>query len=410
MESNVPTIAEASIDEACRCIAGLCSPLEAEPVPLTQASGRCLRDSVVAPEDLPPFDRSAMDGYAFRHDDPSIRFVVVDRLRAGDWRPRALRIGEAVAIATGAALPSAGLQVIPRELVIEQEGAIELRQRPNERYIRRQGEDAHAGTVLARAGTRLNAGILALLASLGYTQPRVARKPIVWHILTGDELVEPDQVPGPGQIRDSNATLVRALLAEHGIVPHQIRLPEDEMTCLRALEPVRRNEQPVDLLLCSGGASVGPHDFTRSLLTTCGFDIVIHKVQARPGRPLIVGRRKSALAFGLPGNPLAHFVCLQIYVRTALRAWEGVPNPEPCWRTGRLAAPPATKSAPVETLWPARWQVTPTGMVELEPLPWQSSGDLTVLASANALIRVPPHTINWEVGTLVRFLPTDSVS
>jgi molybdopterin molybdotransferase len=227
----------------------------------------------------------------------------------------------------------------------------------------------------------------------------------VWHLVTGNELVNPAETPGPGQIRDSNSTLVRTFLAGWDVVPHQLRLPEDEQAARTALQPLQSSTPPVDLLLLSGGASVGPHDFTRRLLEHCGFEILLHKVRTRPGRPLIVARRGQALAFGLPGNPLAHFVCLQLYVRTALLAWDGAPVvPEP-WQIALLQQPVQTEPGPYEVFWPARWEIGRRGQIELVPLPWQSSGDLTPLATANALLRLPPQTAQLDPGTEVEFLP-----
>ncbi|MCX7868174.1 MAG: molybdopterin molybdotransferase MoeA [Limisphaera sp.] len=392
-------------DAVRRLLVELCPPLPAETVPLPAALGRRLRQAVLAPEDLPPFDRSAMDGFAIRWDDPGPRFQIVDRLRAGDWRPRQLQPGQAVAIATGAALPAADLQVVPREFVEEHGDTILLRSRPAERFIRRRGEDAPAGSLLAPAGTLVGPGTLALLASVGHVQPTVTRRPRVWHLVTGNELVEPARSPNPGQIRDSNSTLVRAFLARWNIEPLQLRLPEDEHVALAALEPIRRQSEPVDLLLISGGASVGPHDFTRRLLEQCGYEILLHKIRTRPGRPLIVARRGPALAFGLPGNPLAHFVCLHLYVRTALLAWDGArPVPEP-WQTATLADSLPGSTSAHEVFWPARWELDPDGRARIVPLRWQSSGDLTALATANALLRVPAETVPPQAGSRVAFLP-----
>ena len=388
-----------------RHIAALCPALEAETVPLATAAGRRLRQTVLAPEDQPAFDRSAMDGFAIRQDDPGPRFRVVDCLRAGDWRPRTLQRGEAVAIATGAALPGPNLQVVPREYVEDRGDHIIVRHRPTESFIRPRGQDARAGSVLVPAGTALSPGALALLASVGHVHPLVTRRPRVWHLVTGNELVDPAETPGPGQIRDSNSTLVRTFLAGWDVVPHQLRLPEDEQAARTALQPLQSSAPPVDLLLLSGGASVGPHDFTRRLLEHCGFEILLHKVRTRPGRPLIVARRGQALAFGLPGNPLAHFVCLQLYVRTALLAWDGAPVvPEP-WQIALLQQPVQTEPGPYEVFWPARWEIGRRGQIELVPLPWQSSGDLTPLATANALLRLPPQTAQLDPGTEVEFLP-----
>lgn len=399
------TTQDRTADEVRRLLVELCAPLPAETVPLQNALGRRLRHTVSAPEDLPSFDRSAMDGFAIRCDDPGPRFRIVDRLRAGDWRPRQLQPGQAVAIATGAALPAPDLQVVPREFVEDLGDTILLHSRPAERFLRRRGEDAPAGTPLVPAGTLLGPGALALLASIGHVQPLVTRRPTVWHLVTGNELVEPGRSPNPGQIRDSNSTLVRAFLARWNLQPRQMHLPEDESAALAALEPIRSQSQVVDLLLISGGASVGPHDFTRRLLERCGYEIVLHKVRTRPGRPLIVARRGPTLAFGLPGNPLAHFVCLHLYVRTALLAWDGArPLPEP-WQTATLNDSLPASSTNHELLWPARWELSPDGPARIAPLRWKSSGDLTALATANALLRVPAATPSLPAGARVEFLP-----
>lgn len=405
MQKDAPTTSEWEAEAACRQIAALCPPLDAEHVPLSQALGRRLRETVRATEDLPPFDRSAMDGYAIRHNDPATRFTVVDRLRAGDWRPRPLQPGQAVAIATGAALPDTGLQVVPRELVREEGDTIELLERPRDDHIRHRGDDARAGDVLVPEGTLLQPGTLALLASLGHARPRVTRRPVVWHLVTGNELVPPEQSPGPGQIRDSNSLLVRTFLEARGIPPAQWRLPEDETAMRELLQPLGAGTVTVDLLLVSGGASVGPHDFTRRILEECGYEIVISRVRARPGRPLIVARRGSSLAFGLPGNPLAHFVCLHLYVNSALRAWDGAPHSTPAWFTGRLAHGLHTEPGRYPTFWPARWTFDAEGRAEVQPLRWQSSGDLTPLATANALLRLPARPAASAAGSPVSFLP-----
>ncbi|NGO40243.1 molybdopterin molybdotransferase MoeA [Limisphaera ngatamarikiensis] len=404
-ESAQPPHTDWDADAVCRQIAALCPPLEPEAVPLHQALGRRLRQSITAPEDLPPFDRSAMDGFAIRRDDPASRWVVVDRLRAGDWRPRTLQPGQAVAIATGAALPCAGLQVIPREFVHDLGNIIEIRERPPLDYIRRRGEDARAGDELVPHGVILQPGTLALLASLGHTRPQVTRRPTVWHLTTGSELVDPAETPGPGQIRDSNSILVQTFCANRGLQIRQWRLPEEEPVVARILEPARRGDVLVDLLLISGGASVGPHDFTRNLLEQCGYEVVIARVRARPGRPLIVARRGRSLAIGLPGNPLAHWVCLHIYVDCALRAWEGAPSPTPPWKTGLLTRTLDAAPDRFETFWPARWCLNPEGRALLEPLPWRSSGDLTALATANAILRLPPQTGPLTPSAPVSFLP-----
>lgn len=391
-----------SAAEVVALLGELCTPLETERVPLADAAGRVLREAVCAPEDQPAFDRSSVDGFAVRCDDQAASFRVVEEIRAGDWKPRRLEPGEAVRIATGGALPGDGLQVIMKEDTrLEREILTVLRREPD-RNVRFRGEDARAGETLIESGTILSPGTLALLASVGAALPWVTRLPRVLHVATGNEIVPPEQTPASGQIRDSNSTLVRAFLARWSIVPEQHRVGEDADAIKSEIRTQKSESTPPHLLLVSGGASVGEHDFTRRLLEELGFTILVSKTTARPGKPLIVARRDGTLAFGLPGNPLAHFVCLNLYVRAALEGWSGQAT-RSGFRQGVLAADLAGGGHARETFWPARWQWG-TGAAWVTPLRWSSSGDLTALAAANALIRVAAGEEKLNRRSRVEFL------
>ncbi|MBI5387248.1 MAG: molybdopterin molybdotransferase MoeA [Verrucomicrobia bacterium] len=394
----------ASADAVLALVRESCRPLEPERVPLRDALGRVLREPVGAPEDQPPFDRSAVDGCAIRLDESSNQFRIVDEIRAGDWKPRQLRPGEAVRIATGGALPGDGLQVVMKEDVQAEGALIRLTRREAGRNIRFRGEDARAGQVLVENGTILQPGTLGLLASLGCARPLVTRLPRVLHAATGNEIVPPEQTPQRGQIRDSNSTLVRAFLKQWGVEPTQLRVPEDEAAAKSAIGNPPSTIDSADLLLLSGGASVGEHDFTRRLLEDLGFVVRVSKTTMRPGKPLIVAQRGHAMAFGLPGNPLAHFVCLNICVRAALDGFSGRPS-EPSVQRGVLAADLDAGANVRETFWPARWQLR-DGAAVLTPLRWSSSGDLTALASANALLRVARGAARLAQGSPVEFIST----
>lgn len=399
MSASTPNKAAASAGDVLALIAELCLPLAAERVALAEAAGRVLREPVCAPEDQPPFDRSSVDGFAVRQDDRATQFRVVGEIRAGDWKPRMLRLGEAVRIGTGGALPGEDLRVVMKEDAQIEADQLTVLRHDDERNIRFRGEDARAGHVLVEAGAILSPGTLALLASVGCARPLVTRLPRVRHVATGNEIVPPDQTPEHGQIRDSNSTLVRAFLGQWGIEAEQFRAGEDQ----DAIESAIGNRQSdVDLLLISGGASVGEHDFTRRLLDESGFTIHISKTTARPGKPLIVAQRGNTLAFGLPGNPLAHFVCLNLYVRAALEAFTGQ-SARTAFTPGALAADLTAGGNTRETFWPARWLLQ-DGSVMLTPLRWSSSGDLTSLATANALIRVTAGIEQCQRGSRVEFV------
>ncbi len=377
-------------------------PLPSERVPLDRAQGRVLRETIVAPDDLPAFDRASMDGFAVRRDDPGPVFLVVDEIRAGQTRARKLQPGQAVRIFTGAALPGEGLQVVMQEDTATEGDKVTVHQRRADLNIRMRGEDARRGETLMAAGTRLGAGELSLLASLGHVLPQVGRQPKAAHFTTGDELVPPAETPGPGQIRDSNSILVQALLRERGICVRPGRLPEAFDGAWSRLQ--EHGVDDVDLLLISGGASVGRHDCTADLLERLGYELLVRKVDVRPGKPLLFGVRGPQVAFGLPGNPLSHLVCFHLFVAAAIRRLEGLPAATTL-RSGTMAEAVASGSHSRETYWPAVVREGAGGW-EVRLRAWRSSGDVTALPGIEALVRIPAGTGAMRQGSRVDFLPT----
>jgi molybdopterin molybdotransferase len=426
------------LDEARAEIRSRSRPLPAVRTPLAEALGRVLRETICAPEDLPPVDRSTRDGYAIRADDASKTFSVVDTIHAADWKPRPLKTGEAVRVATGAALPCGGLRVVMQEHVKRDGDKLHVVRRENSTNVRLRGEEVRQGQPLVPAGTKLNAGALALLATVGNVNPLVSPRLRILHFTTGEEIVPPDQTPKPGQIRDSNSILIRGLLQNFPCDVEQGHLPENFEAAMLEIAARKPGIENADVLLVSGGASVGERDFTRALLERLGFEIVFSQINLRPGRPLIFGVNGSRVAFGLPGNPLSHFVCFHFAVATALACLTGGEPPK--FLCGQLAEKLDDKPCPRETLWPARleWRVgqtflsassgdfpvacadnantgqecpanQQTGMSALHPLKWASSGDITCLTAANALVRVPANCASLDDGAKVDFLPVMSM-
>jgi molybdopterin molybdotransferase len=426
-----------SLDEALLEIRTHCQPLPAVRTPLAESFGRVLRETVCAPEDLPPVDRSMRDGYAIRADDAPEIFSVVDTIHAADWKPRQLKSGEAMRVATGSALPCGGLWVVMQEHVERDGDKLRVVRRENSTNVRLRGEEVRQGQPLVSAGTKLNAGALAILATVGNVNPLVSPRLRILHFTTGDEIVPPDQTPKPGQIRDSNSILIRSLLQNFPCDVEQDHLPEDFEAAKSEIANRKSQIENADVLLVSGGASVGETDFTRALLEQLGFGIVFSQVSVRPGRPLIFGvnggasvlrsstateggsvpvphcgigslapPNKVRVAFGLPGNPLAHFVCFHFAVATALAGLTGGEPPE--FLRGQLDEKLDDKPCPRETLWPARWEWN-DATLRLHLLAWASSGDITCLATANALVRVPANQGSIEKFAGVDFLPVMSM-
>ncbi len=380
-----------TLEQARACVAAAIEPRPTERVPLAAAPGRVLREDVRAREDLPAFDRSAMDGYAIGAEDRAERFRIVGEVRPGTRPTLVVKPGECARVFTGGEIPAGTSQVLKQEDVTVADGWMAPVTRTEALFIRRRGEDARAGACLLRSGTRVGPAEMGLLASLGAVKPLVSARCQVWHVATGDELVDPSEGPGPAQIRDSNSALVRAFAEANGAaVTHQERVPDDGK---RLADTVRRaTAGDCDLLLLSGGASVGAYDFGRQALTEAGFQVRFGKLNLRPGKPLVFATREQQAAFVLPGNPLSHVTLLHCFVRVALDRMAGTPTP---WDilNARLAAGVRLGGDGRDTLWPGRvhWE---NGEAVVEALRWQSSGDITGLAGLNAFIRCPSPTLD----------------
>ena len=365
---------------------------------LVAARGRVLREAVCAPDDLPAFDRSAMDGYAIDTSDRSERFRVVCEVQAGQVPAAKVGRGECARIFTGAQIPEGASQVIMQEDVVRDGEWITVRECGRQTWIRRRGEDARRGDLLLAAGVRLRAGELSLLAQIGLTRVQVGRAPRVLHFATGNELVDPSVAPGAGQIRDSNSTLVAALLAETGAdLAAQGRCGDSLETLVGGIQ--RHLSGSWDVLLISGGASVGDFDFGTRALAELGFTVHFRQMNIRPGKPLVFATRGRQVAFVIPGNPVSHFVTFQVAIRHALERLEGAPL---SWAIAKieLAADLRAKPNERETLWPARVAAS-DGALRVWPLAWQSSGDLRGLVGANALLPLAPGATGGRKGELV---------
>jgi molybdopterin molybdotransferase len=309
-------------------------PLPAEPVPLEDALGRVLASAAVAPEDVPGFDNSAMDGFAVRAEDTSaaapgapVSLKLAAESRAGAPADRRLTTGEAFRISTGGALPDGADAVLRLEEAAESDGLIEFEVAVSPgRDIRRAGEDINAGDTILRAATLLGAAELGVLASLGVAAPECARRPRLALVCTGDELLAPDEPMRPGGVRNSNAYTIPALARQAGAdVVSVERCPDEPAATREALE----DALGADVTVVCGGVSVGEHDHVKAALAELGAEQEFWGVALRPGRPTWFGVKDGTpadggtLAFGLPGNPVSAFVTFVLFVRPALLALTG---------------------------------------------------------------------------------------
>jgi molybdopterin molybdotransferase len=294
-----------------------------EPVALDAALGRALAEDVVAAGNVPPFDSSAMDGFAVVAGESGRTLEIVGESRAGTPSPVTVGPSTAVRISTGAAVPAGATAVAPVEETSEQDGVVVMRaEAPAGDNVRPAGDDMAAGELVLRAGTELGAPAIGLAAGAGRAEVRCARRPRVAVLVTGDELVDPGAPLGPGQIHESNGLTLAALVRRAGAeLAERHRVPDDRDATVAV---IGRALESADVLVLSGGVSVGPHDHVRPALEQLGVEQRFWRVALRPGKPTWFGTRGETLVFGLPGNPVSAIVTFHLFVKPALRALQGL--------------------------------------------------------------------------------------
>lgn len=301
-------------------VLGRVRPLGSEQVELADALGRVLAEDVSAEEDLPPFDSSAMDGYAVIAG-PAADLEVVDESRAGHPAERALGGGQAIVISTGALVPEGADAVVPVERVQASDGRVSVPETGAGANVRHAGDDVRRGQAVLSAGTVLGPAELAVAAALGHSRLPVGRRPRVVVLATGDELVPPGEPLGEGQIRNSNTVGLAAQAEQAGaeVVGNEIVRDSLESTKAALSAALER----ADVVCVSGGVSVGPHDHVKPALSELGVEEVFWRVALKPGKPTWFGTRDGRLVFGLPGNPVSAMVTFHLFARPALRALAG---------------------------------------------------------------------------------------
>jgi molybdopterin molybdotransferase len=389
-----------SIDEALRLVLERAQRLSEERIGIDAAFGRVLAEDAVSAVDLPPFDSSAMDGFALRSSDTPGRLPVVHRIPAGTPAPRSLEAGEAMGIATGAVVPEGADAVIPFEYVVESDNTIEI-EHAVERgaNVRPAGGDTGAGETVVEAGARLEARHLAALAAAGIPEVRVARRPRTAVVVTGSELRQPGEALAPGQIYEANGILLEAQLASVGAEVDRASSVADEEAAHR--EALARGLD-ADVLVTSGGVSVGPHDLVRAILSELGVEEVFWGVSVKPGKPISFGVAGDRLVFGLPGNPVSVLVGFELFVRPALLALQGSADPGPRFERGVLGSG-VTRNPARDELVRARVRRPSVGPV-VEPLAGRESHMIARAAGADALALIPRGNGDVGAGEAVEFL------
>jgi molybdopterin molybdotransferase len=384
-----------AVDEAlARCLA-LVAPLPAEAVALRHAVGRMMAEPALAVRDQPPFDASAMDGYALRGDPAAgDTFVVVGAAQAGLGFAGAVGDGQAVRIFTGAPVPQGATRVVLQEDVSVAGDVITLNPKADiARHIRPQGQDFKAGEGLEHR--RIGPHDLALLAAMNIPQVLVHRRPVVAIIATGDELVMPGEEPGPGQIICSNSFAIAALVEAEGAIARILPIARDTVADLTAVFGLARG---ADLIVTIGGASVGDHDLVGPVAESLGLERAFWKIAMRPGKPLMAGRVSGTPMLGLPGNPVSSIVCAHLFVLPMVRALQGRPDAAPVEH-------PAVLGAQVEANGPrTHYMRARLQQGVITPFDRQDSALIGILTQANALLIRPMGDGAQAKGTAARYI------
>jgi len=391
-----------SISEAIQIVTAQTAQLSAEEVAIDVSRGRILAQDIVADTDLPPFDRAQMDGYAVRAADvakvPALLRIAGESAAGAGWHHE-MKGGEAVRIMTGAPVPAGADAVQQVELTRESDSQVEILEPVKlGRSIVRRASEIKSGEIVLRAGEEINAAMIATLASFGYAKVKVACRPRVAVMATGSELVDVDQKPGQDQIRDSNNYTIAAYAAMSNASVERLPLAGDDTEELK--RQISRAAEQADVLITSGGVSMGIYDFTKAALRELGAEIFFERVSLRPGKPTVFGRLGNTLVFGLPGNPVSVSVTFNLFVRTALRAMQGATEATLSHDHAVLARN-LKGSIDRESYLPAVLRTDEKGILLAEPLKWGGSSDFVSFARATALINVPAGGGLIESGTTV---------
>lgn len=390
-----------TVEEAQARAVAAARPAGVERVMLAEALGRVLAEDVTAPGDVPPHDNSAMDGFAVRAADGAAERVIAGEVAAGHVATRPLRPGEAYRIMTGAPIPPGADAVVMVEKTEAAGDRVRLAEAPRPgQHVRRAGEDVRAGDVVLRRGATLDAAAIGVLASARRASVVVGRRPEVAILATGDELREIDQPLEPGTIADTNSWALAALVREAGGTPRLCPLVRDDPAKLRA---AIREAARADLIVSTGGVSVGEHDHVKAVLAELGAELSFWRVAMKPGKPVALARLGETPYYGLPGNPVSAMVAFLLFVRPAVRAAMGARAPFDLPRLrARLGAPLSVRGERRSYL---RARVgSDRGALVATPMPRQGSHVLSSLAGAGGLIVVEPGEHALAAGEEVEVL------
>jgi molybdopterin molybdotransferase len=392
-----------TIDEALERIVEHARPLPVERVLVADAAGRILREPARASVDLPPFPSSAMDGFALRAADAPGELPIAFRVAAGTAPPGPLPVRAAAGISTGGMVPDGADSVVPVELVDDRGAHVAIAEPVSAgQHVRPRGGDVREGATVAAPGARLGPAQIGALAAAGIAEVACSKRPRVAVLATGSELRAAGDTLVPGQIFESNRAMVAAALGRAGAEVELLPVVVDDADAHR--EAIARGLE-ADVLVTSGGVSMGEHDLVRRVEAELGVQEVFWGVAVKPGKPISFGVRDSTLVFGLPGNPVSSLVGALVFVSTGLRAAQGASQPLPSYGLGRTRAALRRNAQRDEFVRAVR--ADEGDEVVLDGIVGQESHMIARAATADALVHVPRGEGEIAAGSLVRFIALD---
>jgi molybdenum cofactor synthesis domain-containing protein len=364
------------------------NPLGVESIALEKAVGRVLAENIITDSDMPPFDRSQMDGFAVRSMDlrqiPATLRLVGESAAGRGWHNR-LGKGEAIRIMTGAPVPVGADAVQKLEVVEECEGLVTVLEYAEKgKFIVRRGSELKKAAVLFQRGEVITEGMVPGIAAFGYSRVKTSVKPSVAILSTGSEIVPVDKIPGRDQIRNSNSVMLKVFCEQAGASARSLSISGDDLTTLKSRISKAANDGKTDVLVITGGVSVGKYDLTKAALKELGAEIFFEKVRLKPGKPAVFARLGKLVIFGLPGNPISSAVTFYLFVRRAVRRMQNAKAV--ALRSGYAVSAGRMKAAAErETYLPVALETNKEGMLLAKPLKWGGSSDFVGFARAEAM-------------------------
>jgi molybdopterin molybdotransferase len=383
-----------TIEQAEKILNSIAFEPETEETPLTRSLGRILAQDIVSRISMPPFDKSAMDGYALRSSDNSPKYKIVEVIAAGSVPAKKINTGQCAAIMTGAMVPDGADRVIKIEVTQEKDGYMTITgqdRNPNICYL---GEDVKPGDILLKAGHLIRPPEVGIIASMGFDRIHVYKKPTVGIITTGSEIKEPGGQLEKGQIYNSNAYSIGAQALQTGAAVEYAGIVSDDPASMK--QKIGKLLDQVQMLLISGGVSMGEFDYVPAILQELGVRLHFEKVAIQPGKPTVFGTRGSAVVFGMPGNPVSTFTIFEVFVKTVLYRMMGY-SYRPLILQGVMKADFKRKRGTRTAYVP----VTYSGDGLVQPVEYHGSAHLSALSQANALLKVPSGITTIEKGQTV---------